>query len=50
MDAINAIIVERQSAHKTSVSLTQQGELWQSAAELQGGLANEHDKGVVRML
>jgi hypothetical protein len=49
MDAINAIIVKRQSAHEMSVPLMQQGEPWQLASEPQGGLANKHNKGVVTM-
>ncbi len=50
MDTIDAIIVKRQSAHKTSVLLTRQGEPWQLASEPQGGLANKHNKGIVRTL
>ncbi len=50
MDAIDTIIEKRQSAHKTSVRLTRQGEPWRWASEPQGGLADEHDKGVVRTL
>ncbi len=50
MDAINAIIVKRQSAHETSVRLTQRGELWRWALEPQGGLADKRNKGVVRTL
>jgi hypothetical protein len=48
MYVINAIIVKRQSAHKMSVPLMQQGELWRSASEPQGGLADKPNKGVVK--
>ncbi len=50
MDKIDAIIVKCQNAHKTSAPLMQQGEPWQSASEPQGGLADKHDKGVMRTL
>jgi hypothetical protein len=50
MDAINAIIVKHLSAHKMSAPLTQQGELWQSASEPQGGLNDEHNKDVMKTL
>jgi hypothetical protein len=50
MDKINTIIVKRQSAHKMSVSLMQQGEPWRLALEPQNGLTNERNKGIVRTL
>ncbi len=50
MDAINTIIVKRQSTQGMSVQLTRQGEPWQWALEPQGGLADERDKWVVRTL
>jgi hypothetical protein len=46
MDAIDAIIVKRQSAHETSVCLTRRGELWQLALKPQGCLSDERDNGV----
>ncbi len=49
MDAINAIIMRRQSTHKLSLS-KQQWRPWQSASKLQGCLANKQDKSIVRAL
>ncbi len=48
MDTINPIIVMHKSALETRAPLTQQGEPWWSALELQGGLADKCDKGIVR--
>jgi hypothetical protein len=48
MDMINAIIVKRQSAHKTSIPLTRQGEPWQSTSEPQGSLADKRNKDIMR--
>ena len=50
MDAIDAIIARRQSARDTNASNATRNEATatNSVFKPQGGLAGEHDKGVVR--
>jgi hypothetical protein len=50
MDEINAFIVMGKSALETRAPPMQQGESWQSSLEPQGGLANKHNKGIMRTL